>query len=315
MKHSILAVTIAVLTLFSCTCVETPWVKYEGNPVLGNAQTGTCFDANVISEGDARYNMYFSWRPRKSVALSRSDDGIHWTDPVEVIKFDSTSGWEDNLNRSCTLFHDGKYHMWYTGQARDSSKIGYAVSDDGVNFSRVTNVPVIIPGPDEGPSTMNPYVMWDNERSVYRMWYSAGETYEPNVICYAESEDGIRWEKSGLNPIFVHGEEGEWDQDRIGGCEVHIINGKYVLFYIGYSDINTARIGCAMSDDGITGWKRLKANPIVQPDEGTWDCSACYKPTVAVGDDGIKLWYNGRNGGNEYIGLVTHEGLCLGELK
>jgi len=311
MKRFVLLAMFVAL-LFSCSQKETPWVKYEGNPVLGNAETGTCFDANVISEGDATYNMYFSWRPKKAVALSRSENGIDWSDPVEVLKCDSTSGWEDNLNRSCTLFHDGKYHMWYTGQANDSSKIGYAISDDGVNFERVTPCPVIVPGPEEGPSVMNPYVIWDG--GVYRMWYSAGETYEPNVICYAESVDGIAWEKSSLNPIFSHGKEDQWDRDRIGGCEVHMIDGKYALFYIGYSDINTARIGCALSDDGITGWKRLKANPLVQPDADTWDCSACYKPTVAIEKEGIKLWYNGRNGGNEYIGLVTHEGLYLGEL-
>ena len=52
------------------------WVKYEGNPVLGNAELGTCFDVNVIDEGPASYNMYFSWRPKNSIAVSRSEDGM-----------------------------------------------------------------------------------------------------------------------------------------------------------------------------------------------------------------------------------------------
>ena len=45
------------------------WVKYAGNPVLGNAKLGTCFDVNVISEGNSKYNMYFSWRPKRSISL------------------------------------------------------------------------------------------------------------------------------------------------------------------------------------------------------------------------------------------------------
>ncbi len=294
---------------------HSSWIKYEGNPVLGNPELGTCFDVNVIPEGSARYNMYFSWRPQKAIALSRSEDGIQWTDPVIVLGCNSTSGWEDYLNRSCTLFWDGKYHMWYTGQARDSSRIGYAISDDGIHFKRVVTQPVLEPTLSfEGASVMNPYVLRDEKRDIFRMWYSAGETYEPNVLCYAESKDGIHWERYSGNPIFEHGEPGSWDQDRIGGCEVHqLSNGKYALFYIGYTDINTARIGAAISKDGITGWERLKSNPLVEPTPDAWDGEACYKPSVSYDKDNKRwlLWYNGRKGSTEYVGLVIHEGKKL----
>ena len=36
---------------------------------------------------------------------------------------------------------------------------------------------------------MNPFVMYEDGK--FKMWYAAGETYEPNVICYAESDDGV----------------------------------------------------------------------------------------------------------------------------
>ena len=109
---------------------DNGWVKRGEGPVLGSPELGTCFDVNVIPDGYAKYNMYFSWRPKKAIALSRSEDGINWTDPEIVLEHDEASGWEDDLNRSCTLFLDGVYHMWYTGQARGYSKIGYAVSND-----------------------------------------------------------------------------------------------------------------------------------------------------------------------------------------
>ena len=293
------------------------WRKAAENPVLGNEKLGTCFDVNVIDAGSAKYNMYFSWRPKKSIALVRSDDGIHWSEPVICLPEDPTSGWEDIVNRSCTLFWNGEYHMWYTGQARGAgySWIGYAKSKDGVTFTRVSRDPVLIPErPHEGFSVMNPYVMRDEERGVFRMWYSSGETYEPNVLCYAESKDGIRWEKSRINPIFVKGQGNAWDRDRIGGCEVkRLKDGRYVLFYIGYSDIHTARIGAAISPDGIRSWKRLKDNPLVEPTPDGWDADACYKPSV-VWDETAgcwRLWYNGRKGGAEYIGMVTRQGYDL----
>ena len=292
---------------------DNGWVKPAGGPVLGNPEIGTCFDVNVIPDGPAKYNMYFSWRPKMAIAVSRSENGTEWSDPVIVLEHDETSGWEDNLNRSCTIFWNGKYHMWYTGQARGYSKIGYAVSEDGEHFERVTKDPVLVPTFNyEGYSVMNPYVMRDEERGVFRMWYACGETYEPNMIGYAESTDGINWERSLLNPIFVHGDG--WEQDRIGGCEVHKLpDGRFIMFYIGYSDINTARIGAAISPDGIRQWERLESNPLVEPTEGYFDASACYKPSVFLDKENNRwqLWYNGRFEGMEYVGYAVHEGLEL----
>ena len=296
------------------------WVKCDRNPVLGNTALGTCFDVNVVTDGPAPYTMYFSWRPKKAIALVRSADGFAWTqDPEICLEADPSSGWENDLNRSCTVRKDGVWHMWYTGQVpgrpREGwSRIGYATSTDGVRFTRVRKDPVLVPDlPFEKTNVMNPYVRWDGARGVWRMWYAAGEIWEPNVIGYAESRDGLVWKKRP-EPIFAHGAPLAWDRDRVGACEVHPLpDGRWAMFYIGYSDIDTACIGCALSPDGITGWTRLAQNPIVAPDVGTWDGSACYKPSVVR--DGKRnrwlLWYNGRSGGPEYVGMAVHEGLDL----
>jgi len=303
------------------TALGGTWVKSPGGPVLGNAELGTCFDVNVVTDGPAPYTMYFSWRPQKCIALVRSDDAETWTQTPEVcLKADPTSGWEDDLNRSCTVKKDGVWHMWYTGQAKVKgvwgSRIGYATSTNGVRFTRVRKTPVLVPERDfEKDSVMNPYVRWDAKRKVWRMWYAAGETYEPNVLCYAESEDGLKWKKWGRNPIFGHGDRFAWDCDRVGACEVHPqADGRWVMFYIGYSDIDTARIGAAVSEDGISDWKRFNQNPLVSPTLGDWDSCACYKPSVLWDPWGCRwmLWYNGRSGNREYIGLATHAGADLG---
>ena len=292
------------------------WHKYEGNPVLGGESQGTCFDVNVVTNGPAPYTMYFSWRPKKAIALVRSDDAMKWTQEPEIcLEANPESGWEDNINRSCTVFKDGVWHMWYTGQAKGGSKIGYATSADGVRFTRVRRDPVLVPEKEyEKLSTMNPFVRWDESRKLWRMWYAAGETYEPNVLCYAESPDGLNWRKWEGNPMFGHGPRDSWDRDRVGACEVHPLpDGSWAMFYIGYSDIDTARIGCAISKDGVTGWRRLAQNPIVAPDLCTWDSSATYKPSVVRDErnDRWLLWYNGRNGKPEYVGCAIHDGLDL----
>ena len=91
---------------------------------------GTCFDISVLKEEDT-YRMWFSWRPKKSIALVESKDGIEWTKPMIVIGPNERTGWEDDLNRPVVIKNGSLYQMWYTGQARGKSWIGYATSKDG----------------------------------------------------------------------------------------------------------------------------------------------------------------------------------------
>ena len=292
------------------------WTKYEGNPVFGNSEIGTCFDVHVHLVSGC-YRMYFSWRPKGAIAFIESVDGVHWNDsPTIVLEPDLNSGWEDIVNRNSVVRFPDRTLMWYTGQARGFSRIGCAISTDGEkSFHRVSSQPVMIPElPWEKESVMNPFVLFDKKRNIFRMWYAGGETFEPNALGYAESSDGLTWQKSQLNPILVKGRE-PYDQARVGGCEVvpDPETGGYLMFYIGYYDIDTAGICVAYSPDGITRWARLKDNPIVSPDPGSWDGNACYKPSV-IRDDAAncwKLWYNGRNSSREYIGMVQHEGVKL----
>jgi hypothetical protein len=43
-----------------------------------------------------------------------------------------------------------------------------------------------------------------------------------------------------------------------------------------------------------------------------WDHDACYQPFALFDGKQWLLWYNGRRGGLEQIGLVTHAGADLG---
>ncbi|MBQ9880910.1 MAG: hypothetical protein IJM45_10815 [Clostridia bacterium] len=284
--------------------------KYEGNPVLGDPELGTLFDVYVTPLPGGALRMDLSTRKDGSVAVSFSEDGIDWTSPRTTLGPDASSGWEDGVNRNCVLRVGGVYKMWYTGQAHGNSYIGYAESENGLDFSRVARSPVLSPEmPYEGESVMNPCVLYEN--GVYRMWYSAGETFEPNVLCCAESSDGISWKRSPRGPVLVKNPQKEYERDRIGGCQV-IPHGElgYLVFYIGYRDINTACICAARSDDGVTDFRRCKLNPLVAPTEGEWDRDSCYKPSALYDreKDLWRIWYNGRSAGAEYVGLAEKRG-------
>jgi predicted GH43/DUF377 family glycosyl hydrolase len=316
---------IALISLIACFAsvaeaeepaasqVETAggWVKYPGNPVLGGA-LGTCFDVSVLKEGDT-YRMWFSWRPRKSIALVESQDGSHWSEPLIVLGPNGKTDWEDDLNRPVILKNGEQYQMWYTGQARGHSWIGLARSRDGRTWERASHRPVLsAEAPWENVAVMCPHVLYDDEAKLYRMWYSGGEQYEPNAIGYASSRDGLLWSKDRTNPIFQADPKNAWERDRVTGCQVIKQGGWYVMFYIGFEDGHHSQIGLARSRDGITAWQRHPANPLIRRGRDKWDHDAVYKPYAILEDGRWRLWYNGRKGDVEQIGLVTHEGEELG---
>jgi predicted GH43/DUF377 family glycosyl hydrolase len=234
---------------------------------------------------------------------------------------ETPQGWETDLNRPTVVKHDGKYHIWYTGQmpgklphgSDGRSWIFYATSLDGITWERASLEPVIsAEEPWEKVAVMCPHVVWDDQQKVYRMWYSGGEQYEPNAIGYATSADGLHWDKYSANPIFFADPSRAWEQHKVAACQVDYHDGWYLMFYVGFWDEDTAQVGIARSRDGITGWERHPENPIIAPSRGQWDGDACYKPFVIFDGARWLLWYNGRKGGPEQIGLATHEGEDLG---
>jgi len=288
------------------------WKKFEGNPVMGG-KYGTCFDISVLREGDT-YRMWLSWRPKASVALVESKDGLHWSEPPRIVLGPNRkTGWENEINRPVVLKRDNTYHMWYSAFNAKGSSIGYATSPDGIVWKRMSEKPVLSPEkPWENICLMCPHVIWDNEAGVFKMWYSGGERYEPNAIGYATSPDGLKWTKNEANPVFVPDPKCAWEKHKVTACQVEKRGDWYLMFYIGFRDENHAQIGIARSKDGITNWQRHAANPIVRPGENRWDHDACYKPYTIFDGQKWLLWYNGRHGGLEQIGVVLHEGEDLG---
>jgi len=221
--------------------------------------------------------------------------------------------WEKDINRPVVIKNGERYQIWYTGQARGHSWIGFATSNDGKTWRRESDKPVVAADiPWEKVAVMCPHVVYDAQAKLYRMWYSGGEQNEPNAIGYATSSDGLKWVKHRDNPVFRPDPKNAWEVDRVTACQVIQQADGFLMFYIGFRDESHAQIGVARSKDGITDWIRHPANPIIRPGVNRWDHDAVYKPFAIF--DGAKwlLWYNGRRGGVEQIGLAIHDGEDLG---
>lgn len=281
------------------------WKKVGDSPVWGDSTTGTMFDPQVlVNEG--RLLMTVSARKTDTILLLSSDDGISWKQE-SVLLTPIRKTWEHKVNRSCLLFVDGRWHLWYTGQNRGKSCIGHVISYDGMSFVRPKdNMPVLCPTlPIEGASVMNPCVIWDEKIARFRMWYAAGEAYEPDVLMYAESVDGNSWDKHPI-PVLAKEPLHPWEQCKVGGCDVmRQEDGILVMHYIGYQNVDVARICFATSSDGIH-WERMDNNFCLSPSLDAWDADAVYKPTLVLWKGKQYLWYNGRRGNKEYVGMAKN---------
>lgn len=302
------------------TAVYGGWRKYEKNPVI-LPHWGETFDASINKLPD-RYRLYYAWRQVRSIAYSDSLDGFHWTRPQLCVPYDLTTGYEEEVNRQSVVYRGGCYQMWYNGQVLGRLGMGdglsvlmHASSQDGIHWEK-DPAPVLIGENDtwECGNILCPHVIWDEEMKKYRMWYSAGEFYDPIMIGYAQSDDGIRWERYSQNPIFTPVYANLHERERVGGCSVlKEVDGWHYMFYISYEDAHKSTISIARSRDGITGWQRHPQNPIIATGPAdAWDSEAIFKPCVLHEPGRWLLWYNGGNVGVEHIGMAIHDGDDLG---
>lgn len=277
--------------------VNAGWQKVGHTPVYGNQDAGTMFDPYVFELGD-RFKMLVSERKSGNLILLDSLDGIYWNNKKTLL-YGRKGMWDSVVNRGCLLLSKGTWHLWYTGQNNGTSAIGYATSSDGLNYLRQSESPVI---ESDNCSVMNPCVLYDEITKKYRMWYSSGEDYEPDVICYAESIDGTIWNKR-LEPVLTVRQDKLWEKFKIGGCCVIQMGNGLIMYYIGYQNLDVARVCEAFSKDGIS-WMRNDQNWILAPSKKSWDSHAVYKPSAIVKPNVIYLWYNGRTASEEYIGMA-----------
>ena len=106
---------------------------------------------------------------------------------------------------------------------------------------------------------------------IYRMYYTALQ-YEmtettldqpSGVICYAESDDGIHWEKyRGAEPVMDIGLPGSLDAIQADGMSILRIDDQFVMWYAGYAGVDHGahRLGIATSPDGMHWTKGYRSN-------------------------------------------------------
>lgn len=204
--------------------------------------------------------------------------------------------WDDTdcLNPS-VIWYNNQYYNYYSGYDGETWSTGLATSEDGINWEKYENNPVLYVGQDD---LDNMYIAANGsaiviDEKVY--YYYHGENEEGAYISLAISEDGKNFVKNEM-PVLVFSEEsGSWDSNGVADPYVIEFNGKYYMYYLGMNDVYIQRLGVAISEDGIN-WTKSSSNPILDVGSyGTFDMNGLGEPSVEYYAPYFYMFYTGRD--------------------
>lgn len=220
------------------------------NPVLSPGQLG-CFDDNGVSPScvvdlpDRKYLYYIGWKPRCTTRMSvvaglaESTDGgrsfarvsrapiLRRTDkePFGIM----TAPW--------VLTSGALFRMWYVSGLEwvhadlPRYNIKYAESDDGIVWRQ--NAIIAIDSRDELETSLaRPCVI--ECAHGFRMWYSYKYDGADYRMGYAESIDGIEWQRRDQQ-VGISTSSSGWDSVMVEYGHVFLHGGQYYMLYNGNS--------------------------------------------------------------------------------
>jgi hypothetical protein len=116
---------------------------------------------------------------------------------------------------------------WGPDQADMAHVIKYAESRDGIHWDRKGLIAVGLKSKEEY-ALSKPFILKEN--GVYKMWYShRGKTYR---IGYAESADGLQWERMD-EKVGIDVSESGWDSEMMEYACLFDVNGERYMLYNG----------------------------------------------------------------------------------
>ncbi len=130
------------------------------------------------------------------------------------------------------------------------------------------------------PFSKNPYVIRLNERYLMYSSVLPVKGSDAREIEITESKDLINWKNVGYLNI-----KEDYEKNGISAPCVLVIKGKVHIFYQTYGNGKNDAICHAVSDDGISNFRRNPTNPIFRPD-GSWNCGRAIDAEVFL--------YNGK---------------------
>lgn len=277
--------------------------------------------ANPVAEwleGD-RFRIYFSSRDGRNRSSIASVE-IDLTEPSRILGVSDEPvlgpgdpGMFDDSGASigCLVSVGAQRYLYYMGWHLTvvvpwQNAIGLAVSDGpGLPFRRVSRFPIVELNEIDPYTLSYPWVAYEAGR--FRMWYGSNIAWGAekrdmrHLIKYAESSDGMRWERAGTVAIGFE-QPGEY-----AICKPAVARdreGRYLMWFCSRGE--AYRIWEAVSDDGVT-WRRAGDTPALSVSDTGWDSEMVEYPFVFDHRGARYMLYSGNGFGRTGFGLAVEE--------
>jgi predicted GH43/DUF377 family glycosyl hydrolase len=139
------------------------------------------------------------------------------------------------------------------------------------------------------PWSKNPHVIRFDGRYLMYTSVLPVEGSKAREIEITESQDLIHWKNVGMMRI-----EEAYEKNGISAPGVLVINGKVHVFYQTYGNGVNDALCHAVSENGISNFKRNPSNPIFKPD-GEWNCGRAIDAEVFFYKNKYFLYYATRD--------------------
>jgi beta-xylosidase len=304
---------------------QGPFVKHEMNPLIGGHtvcvwphREGVA--ALVDDAGPERHTVQWSPDGLHFQRAAKIESGVHTgcgpydPDAHANVSFGHGITWGVAQERG----EDGRMYivrfevdcLWPT--IDNSIKVPKELINPNKRSVKTTGLP---DNPDEENHDPSNIIRFNG---AYYLWYTGyppGKGGPTNArIKLAVSKDGYHWDIRGT--ALENNTPGHWDAGGVMTAYVVPTQGKYYMFYSGVCPKYTQEqhrlypksIGIAVADTPDGPWKRYSGNPILQPEEHTWEGLICDDANVFYKDNKWWLYYKGlpKNGkpGETKIGIA-----------
>lgn len=238
----------------------TKVLKISQEPLMQLGKLGEFDDCGVmpswlINVGTEKWMYYIGWNVRNTIpyhnaiGLAISKDGGR-----TFSKFSNGPLWDRNhvephySGTSCVLFDNGIFKNWYLsctewrevkGRVEPRYHIKYAESTDGINWERKGIVAIDYKDEDEAGIVKASVI---KEEGRYKMWFSYRQFVDYRIdvggsyrIGYAESKDGVNWERKDQSPLAldVSSNRDHWDGLMVEYPHVFDVKGNRYMLYNG----------------------------------------------------------------------------------
>jgi hypothetical protein len=269
---------------------------------------------------DDRYRIYFSGRDRVNRSLTgyaeidiRDPKKSLILSPEPVLRLGALGAFDDNgVSPTWLVNHKNSKYLYYMGWnkgsvVRAAEVSGLAISNDGGRtFERYSRAP-IIDRTDREPFLILVISCIMIEGNTWRMWYDSADTWlSPELprynIKYAESTDGIRWERKGIVSVDYKAP----DETRVSRASVIKEDGIYQMWFCYAMGSGGYRMGYAESEDGIS-FERMDDRAGIHVSASGWDSEMVCYPHVFVHKGQKIMLYCGNGYGRTGFGCAVME--------